>query len=82
MPAGHTVDRWRREDAHIVLDVQPSFVENVLEEFSRRKLRVEHFAIQREGELRRVTVRLDRANPALAASLEELDGVVEASWGA
>ncbi len=25
--------------------------------------------------------RLDHANPALAASLGELDGVVEASWG-
>jgi len=80
--AAHTVDRWRREDAHIVLDVQPSSVEGVLEEFSRRKLRIERFDIQREGELRRLTFRLDRANPALAASLEELDGVVEASWGA
>jgi putative Mg2+ transporter-C (MgtC) family protein len=80
--AGRTVDRWRREDAHIVLDVQPSFVENVLDEFERRKLRVEHFDIQREGELRRLTVRLDRAGPALAAGLEELDGVVEVSWRA
>ena len=79
--AGHTVDRWRREDTHIVLDVRPSFVEDVLEEFSRRKLRIQRFDIEREGELRRLTLRLDHANPALAASLGELDGVVEASWG-
>jgi len=80
--AGRTVDRWRHEDTHIVLDVQPSFVEKVLDEFERRQLRVERFDIQREGDLRRLTVRLDRASPALVASLEELDGVVEASWSA
>jgi uncharacterized membrane protein YhiD involved in acid resistance len=79
--ADRTVDRWRRDIPRIVLDVRPEAVDRVLDELGRRKLTIEQLSVEREGEQRHLTFRLDRADPKLAVSLSELDGVIGASWG-
>jgi putative Mg2+ transporter-C (MgtC) family protein len=79
--ANRTVDRWRRDIPRIVLDVRPESVDDVLDELGRRKLTIEQLTVERDGEQRRLTFRLDRADPKLTASLAEVDGVIGASWG-
>ncbi|HEX6761998.1 MAG TPA: MgtC/SapB family protein [Gaiellaceae bacterium] len=79
--ADRTVDRWRRDVPRIVLDARPEAVEGILDELHRRKLTVEQLSVERQGEQSHLVFRLDRADPKLAASLSELDGVIGASWG-
>ena len=79
--ADRTVDRWRRESPRIVLDVRPESVQGVLDELERRSLTIVQLTVEREGDQRHLVFRLDRADPKLAASLSELDGVTGASWG-
>jgi len=80
--ANQTVDRLRQPGSQIVLDVRPESVDAVLDELSRRSIDIDHVAIAREGAARRLTFRMSRATPRLAASLGELDGVTQATWGA
>lgn len=80
--ADYTIDRWRRDDTRLVLDLRPGAVPGVLEEIARRRVRVKRFEIEHEGELRRLRLDLERANPELAVGLSEFEGVHDVSWGA
>lgn len=79
--ADYTIDRWRRDDSRIVLELEPEAVAAVLEELARRRLRLKRFEIEHEGERRRLILQLERGNPALAASLSSMDGVHDVVWG-
>ena len=79
--ADYTIDRWRSDDARIVLETEPEAVTAVLEELARRRLRLKRFEIEHEGDRRRLILQLERANPALAASLSTMDGVHDVAWG-
>jgi putative Mg2+ transporter-C (MgtC) family protein len=79
--AGYTIDRWRREDTSMVLQLRPDAVHGVLDELARRQVRVKRFEVEHEGDNRRLQLQLERGSPKLAVSLSELDGVHDVWWG-
>jgi putative Mg2+ transporter-C (MgtC) family protein len=79
--ADYTIERWRRDETRLVLELHPAAVARVFEELDRRRLQISRFEIERQGETRRLHLQLAHTDPTLAVHLSELDGVRDVAWG-
>jgi putative Mg2+ transporter-C (MgtC) family protein len=80
LAADVTIDRWRRDDSRVQMDVEPIAIEHVLRVVAQRNRRIKRFDIEHEGERRRLIFQFDRVDAAFVAELSELMGVHDVAW--